>query len=247
MPDYFGDDTNEVVYRTGDLGRWRPNGELEFLGRLDDQLTIHGVRVEPGEIAAALNNHPAVRSSVVLATGGAANRRLVAYLVPALAEPPDSEFLRSHLRRHLPEAMMPTSFIWREGLPLTSNGKIDRAALASIAPPVPHHAAVAPANATERAVAVLAAELLEVESVGIDEDFFLLLGGHSLLGAQLVARLSDVFGVELSLRVIFENPTVARLAGEVERALVADISSLSDAEAERLLSELIDNDLRTSD
>lgn len=144
--------------------------------------------------------------------------------------------------------MMPTSFIWREGLPLTSNGKIDRAALSSIAPPnrVPHQPSP-PRNATERAIAVLAAELLDVESVGIDEDFFLLLGVHSLLGAQLVARLSDVFGVELSLRVIFENPTVAGLADEVERALVAEISSLSDAEAERLLSELIDDDLRTSD
>lgn len=248
LPDYFGGETNEVVYRTGDLAQWRPDGELEFLGRLDDQVTIHGVRVEPDEVAAVLNTHPAVRSSFVLATGDATSRRLVAYLVPGLAELPDSELLRSHLSRHLPGAMMPTSFIWREGLPLTSNGKIDRAALSSIAPPnrVPHQPSP-PRNATERAIAVLAAELLDVESVGIDEDFFLLLGVHSLLGAQLVARLSDVFGVELSLRVIFENPTVAGLADEVERALVAEISSLSDAEAERLLSELIDDDLRTSD
>ena len=249
LPDCFGGETNEVVYRTGDLGRWRPDGELEFLGRLDDQVTFHGVRVEPDEVAAVLNNHPAVRSSFVLATGDATNRRLVAYVVPALSEPPDSELLRSHLSRHLPEAMMPTSFIWREGLPLTSNGKIDRAALSSMAPPIctPRHRLSPPRNVTERAIAVLAAELLDVELVGIDEDFFLLLGVHSLLGAQLVARLSDVFGVELSLRVIFENPTVAGLAGEVERALVADISLLSDAEAERLLSELLDDDLRTSD
>jgi amino acid adenylation domain-containing protein len=244
LPDYLGGEINDVVYRTGDLGRWRPDGELEFLGRLDDQVTLHGVRVEPGEVEAVLNSHPAVRSSVVLATGGATNRRLVAHLVPVFADPPDSELLRSHLCRYLPEAMLPTSFIWHEGLPLTANGKIDRAALSSVPPPIgttDHHPS-SPRNVTERAVAVLVAELLEVDAVGSDEDFFLLLGGHSFLGAQLVARLSDVFGVELSLRVMFDNPTVAGLAGEVERALVADISSLSDAEAVQLLSELVDDD-----
>jgi amino acid adenylation domain-containing protein len=241
LPDYLGGETNEVMYRSGDLGRWRPDGELEFLGRLDDQVTIHGVRVEPDEVAAILNSHPAVRSSIVVATGGATNRRLVAYLVPALADPPDSELLRSYLCRYLPETMLPTSFIWQESMPLTANGKIDRAALSSVPPPVGNtdRRLSPPRNATERAVAVLVAELVEVEAVGIDEDFFLLLGGHSLLGAQLLARLSDLFGVELSLRVMFDNPTVAGVAGEIERALVADISSLSDAEAERLLSELV--------
>jgi acyl carrier protein len=249
LPDYLGGGINEVVYRTGDLGRWRPDGELEFLGRLDDQVTIHGVRMEPGEVEAVLNSHPAVRSSVVLATGGATNRRLVAYVVPALADPPNSELLRSHLCRYLPEAILPASFIWQEKLPLTVNGKIDRAALSSIPLPVgaTDHQPSLPRTMTERAVAALVAELLEVEAVGIDEDFFLILGGHSLLGAQLLAHLSDLFGVELSLRVLFDNPTVAGLSGEVERALEADISSLSDAEAERQLSELVDDDQRMSD
>ena len=243
LSDYLGAETNEVVYRTGDRGRWRPGGELEFLGRLDDQVTIHGVRMEPGEVEAILNSHPAVSSSVVLATGVATNRRLVAYLVPALADPPDSELLRSHLRRHLPEAMLPASFIWQESLPFTTNGKIDRAALSSVPLPVGTTNQPSPKrNVTERVIAVLVAELLEVESVGIDDDFFLILGGHSLLGAQLIARLSDLFGVELSLHVLFDNPTAAGLAGEVERALVADISSLSDEEAERQLSELVDDD-----
>ena len=249
LPDYLEGETNEVVYRTGDLGRWRPDGELEFLGRLDDQVTIHGVRMEPGEVEAVLNRHPAVRSSVVLATGGATNRRLVVYLVPAVADPPDSELLRIHLCRHLPEAMLPASFIWLESLPLTANGKIDRAALSSVALPVgtTDHQPPLKRSVTECAIAVLVAELLEVESVGIDEDFFLVLGGHSLLGAQLIARLSDLFGVELSLRVLFDSPTVAGVAGEVERALVADISSLSDEEAEQQLSELVDDDQRMSD
>jgi acyl carrier protein len=140
--------------------------------------------------------------------------------------------------------MLPASFIWQESLPFTANGKIDRAALSSVPLPVgsTDNQPSLPHNVTERAIAVLVAELLEVESVGIDEDFFLNLGGHSLLGAQLIARLSDLFGVELSLRVLFDNPTAAGLAGEVERALVADISSLSDEEAERQLSELVDDD-----
>lgn len=249
LPDYLGGGINEVVYRTGDLGRWRPDGELEFLGRLDDQVTIHGVRMEPGEVETVLNTHPAVRSSVVLATGGATNRRLVAYVVPVLADPPNSELLRSHLCRYLPEAMVPASFIWQEKLPLTVNGKIDRAALSSLAPPpdADDHRPSLPRNVTERAVAALVAELLEVEAVGIDEDFFLILGGHSLLGAQLLAHLSDLFGVELSLRVLFDNPTVAGVASEVERALEADIASLSDAEAERQLGELVDDDQHMSD
>jgi amino acid adenylation domain-containing protein len=238
---HSGGEIDDVVYRTGDLARWRPDGELEFLGRVDDQVTIHGIRVEPGEVAAALNSHPAVRSSVVLATGDTTNRRLVAYLVPALADRPDCELLRSHLCRCLPDAMLPTSFIWHESLPLTANGKIDRAALSSLPPPVGaiDHPLSPPRNATERAVANMVAELLEQDAVGIDEDFFLLLGGHSLLGAQLLARLADLFGVELSMRVMFDNPTVAGLAVEVERALVADISSLSDTEAEQQLSELV--------
>jgi acyl carrier protein len=139
--------------------------------------------------------------------------------------------------------MLPASFIWQESLPFTTNGKIDRAALSSVPLPVGTTNQPSPKrNVTERVIAVLVAELLEVESVGIDDDFFLILGGHSLLGAQLIARLSDLFGVELSLHVLFDNPTAAGLAGEVERALVADISSLSDEEAERQLSELVDDD-----
>jgi amino acid adenylation domain-containing protein len=242
VPDHLSGVAGDVLYRTGDLARWRAGDELEFLGRLDDQVTIRGVRIEPGEIAAVLNGHPAVRSSVVLADGTTSNQQLVAYVVPALADLPDAQDLRSHLHRYLPEAMVPTSFVWRDELPLTANDKIDRAALSvdrvvgnSDHPPAP------PRTDTEHTVAAIAAELLELDAVGIDEDFFLI-GGHSLLAAQLHARLSDFFSVELSLRALFDNPTVAGLADEVERAIVADISSLTDAEAEQLLSELVVDD-----
>ncbi len=144
--------------------------------------------------------------------------------------------------RYLPEAMLPASFVWREQLPLTANGKIDKAALS--ATPIDgtaDHEPSPPGNEAERAVAALVAELLGLEAVGTDEDFFLL-GGHSLLAAQLHAHLSDFFGVELSLQALFDNPTVAGLADEVERAIVADISSLTDAEAEQLLRELVVDD-----
>lgn len=242
VPDHLSGVAGEVLYRTGDLARWRADDELEFLGRTDDQVTIRGVRIEPGEIAAVLNRHPAVRSSVVLANGAPSNQRLVAYVVPALADLPDAEDLRSHLHRYLPEAMVPTSFVRRDELPLTANGKIDKAALS--AGPMERtadHEPSPPRNETERVVAALVAELLELEAVGADEDFFLL-GGHSLLAAQLHAHLSDFFGVELSLQALFDNPTVAGLAEQVERAVVADISSLTDAEAEQLLSELVADD-----
>lgn len=242
VPDHLSGVAGEVLYRTGDLARWRADDELEFLGRVDDQVTIRGVRIEPGEIAAVLNSHPAVRSSVVLTDGATCNPRLIAYVVPALADLPDAGDLRNHLHRYLPEAMVPTSFVWRDELPLTANGKIDRAALsAALVVRTSDHPPAAPRTETERTVAAIAAELLELDAVGIDEDFFLI-GGHSLLAAQLHARLSDFFGVELSLRALFDHPTVAGLADEVERAIVAEISSLTDAEAEQLLSELVVDD-----
>jgi amino acid adenylation domain-containing protein len=242
LPDNFVEVAGQRLYRTGDLARLRSDGELEFLGRLDDQVTIRGVRIEPGEIAAVLNKHPAVRSSVVLASGATCHRRLVAYLVPSLEDLPDAAALRSHLGRYLPEAMLPASFVWREQLPLTANGKVDKVALlAAPTDGIASHEASPPRSETERVVGALVAELLGLGAVGTDEDFFLL-GGHSLLGAQLHAHLSDFFGVELSLRALFDNPTVAGLAGEVERALVAEISSLTDADAVQLLGELVVDD-----
>jgi amino acid adenylation domain-containing protein len=204
-------------YRTGDRVCVRADGELEFLGRTDDQLSIRGFRVEPGEIAAALNAHPAIRASVVVGVGSSgADRQLVAYVVAAGSSQPSADELRQFLAGRLPEYLVPSKFLWLDRLPLTSHGKIDRAAL-----PVPVEPAGAeslearPRTPTEAAIASVVAELLEITEIGMDQNFFLL-GGHSMLGAQLIVRLEDLFGVEITLRYLFDHPTLAEIAAHVE-------------------------------
>ncbi len=208
-------------YRTGDRVRQRADGEIEFLGRLDDQLSIRGFRVEPGEVVAALNSHPAIEASVAIGVGrSSADRRLVAYLVPGGGEVPDRDRLDRFLADLLPDYMRPAQYVWLDALPMTAHGKIDHAAL-----PPPLAAAEAPAPAPgaseiEARTAAVVAELLEVDAVAVDQNFFLL-GGHSMLGAQLIVRLEDLFGVEISLRYLFDHPTPAEIAAEVERQIAA--------------------------
>jgi amino acid adenylation domain-containing protein len=212
-------------YRTGDVVRWNGAGELEFVGRADDQVSVRGFRVEPGEISAVLNDHPAVGASVVVAVGEqSSDRRLAAYLVASNGRRPDPEDLDEWLRRLLPEYMVPAHYEWLDALPLTAHGKVDRAALPRPAGRRAQPEATAasgggatgaqPADGVEREVAAVVAGLLGVEAVGRDDNFFLL-GGHSMLGAQLITRVEDLFGVELSLRRLFDQPTVAAIAAEV--------------------------------
>jgi amino acid adenylation domain-containing protein len=236
LHDPFSDQADARLYRTGDLVRSRPDGELEFVGRADEQVKIRGSRVELGEIATTLNYHPAVRSCVVVAVEQLpGEKRLVAYVVPADDSRRDSEPLRSHLADRLPEYMVPADFVWLAELPMTPNGKVDLAVL-----PAPRSSVSAqpgggatPSNELEAALVTIVAELLGLERVGTDENFFTL-GGHSLLGAQVIARIGDRFGVEMPLRDLFDNPTVAGMALQVERLLVAELDAMSDAEAERL-------------
>jgi amino acid adenylation domain-containing protein len=208
-------------YRTGDRVRLRTNGEIEFLGRTDDQLSIRGFRVEPGEVAAALSGHPAVDTSVSVGVGrSSGDRQLVAYLVPTGAERPNRAELSAFLGAVLPEHMVPSRFVWLDALPMTEHGKIDRDALP--APDAEDGGEIAagrpPATEVEAATAAVIAELLEVSEVAVDQNFFLL-GGHSMLGAQLIARLEDMYGVEVLLRYLFDNPTAAAIAAEVERQM----------------------------
>jgi amino acid adenylation domain-containing protein len=205
-------------YRTGDRVRVRADGEIEFLGRLDDQLSIRGFRVEPSEIAAVLNAHPAIEASVAVGVGHASSeRRLVAYLVAAGTERPDSDELARLLGRSLPEYMVPSSFVWLDQLPLTKHGKVDRDALpAPTAVSNDGSGGERRVTRVEAATASVVAELLDIEEIGMNEDFFLL-GGHSMLGAQLIVRLEEMFGVEISLRYLFDHPTPAEIAAEVER------------------------------
>jgi acyl-coenzyme A synthetase/AMP-(fatty) acid ligase/acyl carrier protein len=219
----FLDDQQGRRYRTGDRVRQRPDGELEFLGRLDDQLSIRGFRVEPGEITAALNDHPAVLASVTVGIGSSsAERRLVAYVVAAGRERPHADELDEFLGGFLPQHMLPSTYVWLDELPLTRHGKVDRDAL-----PTPidttrdEPEGRQPQTSIEAATASVVAELLGVDEVGIDQNFFLL-GGHSMLGAQVIVRLEDLFGVEITLRRLFDHPTVAEIAAEVERLIAAD-------------------------
>jgi amino acid adenylation domain-containing protein len=238
IPDPFSGRPGARLYRTGDLARQRSDGEIDFLGRVDEQVKIHGQRVELGEISATLQRHSAVRASVVVVgEPGSGERRLIAYVVPSGDVRPDTEQLRADLAQHLPSYMVPAAFVCLEELPLTPNGKVDRAALPT--PTVANTAQPAnsarPGNELERVLETIVAELLELDRVGVDEDFFML-GGHSLLGAQLVTRIGDCFGVAMSLRSLFDNPTVAGIAAEVERLVVADLEAMSDEDATRLLA-----------
>jgi amino acid adenylation domain-containing protein len=209
-------------YRTGDRVRVGVDGELEFLGRLDDQLSIRGFRVEPGEVVAALNTHPAVETSVTVGVGSSgADRRLVAYLVATGSERPRGEELTEFLAGILPEHMLPSSYVWLDELPVTPNGKIDRDALpAPVETAIDEPVGTPPGTTVESTIASVVAQLLRVEAIGMDQNFFLS-GGHSMLGAQLIVRLGDLFGVEISLRYLFDHPTPAGIAAEVERQTAA--------------------------
>jgi acyl-CoA synthetase (AMP-forming)/AMP-acid ligase II/acyl carrier protein len=238
IPDHLGGPAGDRLYRTGDLVRLRADGELDFLGRLDEQVMIRGRRIEPGEISATLDRHPHVRTSAVVAIGDTPEqRRLVACVVAAPGNSADSATLRAHLAVALPDHMVPSDFVWLDTLPQLASGKVDRAALRASLSALPRVAVgTAPRNELEEALAGIVAELLGLGAVGVEEDFFLL-GGHSLLGAQVITRINDRFGVELPLRDLFEAPTVAGMAAAVERLLVAELDAMSEEDAERLAAD----------
>jgi amino acid adenylation domain-containing protein len=225
----FVEDDHGLRYRTGDRVRMRPDGEIEFLGRLDDQLSIRGFRVEPAEIASALSSHTAVRTSVVVGLGAtSAQRRLVAYVVAAGTERPSVDDLSGYLGGVLPGHMVPATYVWIDELPLTAHGKIDRQALPApvdTADNVPADGTDGgqPRTATQTAVAAVLAELLDVAEIGMHQNFFLL-GGHSMLGAQLIVRLEKLFDVEITLRFLFDHPTLAEIADEVENQIAASVA-----------------------
>ncbi|WP_037683103.1 non-ribosomal peptide synthetase, partial [Streptomyces griseus] len=198
------------MYRTGDLARRTPDGHLEFAGRNDSQVKVRGFRVEPREIEAALAEHPAVERAVVIARDGrGSSKQLVAYAVLAGDDTLTVSELRGHVAQRLPEYMVPAAIVPMDRLPLTPNGKLDRAALPE--PEFTGEAYRAPRTAHEGRVAALFAEVLGLDRVGIDDNFFTL-GGHSLLATQLIGRIDAAFGIALPIRVVFERPTVAELA-----------------------------------
>lgn len=228
------------VYRTGDLARQLPDGQIMFLGRVDDQVKIRGYRIEPGEISAVLNRQSAVETSfVTVRPEGAAEARLIAYIVLKPDACPQASELQSFLADHLPDYMVPSTFVKIARLPLTTHGKVDRAAL-----PAPTTANVLsddrfdpPQGEVEQWLANLLPTLLRVDRIGREDNFFRL-GGHSLMGAQLIAKIQERFGVELSLRSMFDHPSVHGIASEIDSLIRSHLNAMSDEEARRVLESL---------
>ncbi|HEX7186487.1 MAG TPA: amino acid adenylation domain-containing protein, partial [Thermoanaerobaculia bacterium] len=209
---------DDRVYRTGDLGRYLPDGEVAFAGRADLQVKIRGFRIEPAEIEAALASQSGVREAVVVVREDRGEKRLVAYVVPEHEGAVAVAALRQVLRDRLPAYMVPAAFVLLERLPITPNGKVDRRALPAPAEDAETaHGYAAPETALEEGVAAVWRELLGVERIGRSDNFFDL-GGHSLLGIRLLTRLRDSFGAELPVAALFESPTLAELAGRIEAA-----------------------------
>jgi amino acid adenylation domain-containing protein len=223
VPDSFGAEPGARLYRTGDVARWLPGGELEFLGRADQQVKLRGYRIELGEIESALSEHPAVKECACVVRDDGAGRQLVAYVVGHDGAAATRADLIEDLRLRLPEYMIPTAFVMLGELPLTPNGKVDRRAL-----PAPDKTErgtttsefVAPRTPVEELLAQAWSQVLGLERVGIHDNFFAL-GGHSLLATQLVSRVRAAFKIEVPLRSLFSHPTVAELAREVEAGLKA--------------------------
>ncbi|MGC4942269.1 amino acid adenylation domain-containing protein [Kribbella sp. DT2] len=211
VADPFGDD-GERMYRTGDLARWRDDATLEYFGRVDDQVKVRGFRVEPGEIEAALVALPGIEQAVVRVRPSEAGEHLVAYVVGG----GDVRETRVALGRVLPEYMVPTAFVAVDTMPLTPNGKVDERRLPEVEP-VATEPGRGPRSPREDLLCKLFAESLGVERVGVDDNFFDL-GGHSLLASSLISKVRTAFGVEMPIRRLFEHPTVAGLAEELDAA-----------------------------
>jgi amino acid adenylation domain-containing protein/thioester reductase-like protein len=220
------------VYKTGDKARYLPDGNIEFLGRVDHQVKIRGFRIELGEIEAVLSQHPGVQQAVVsLSEDESGNKRLVGYVVPNLKQTPSVSDLRHFLLNKFPEYMVPSAFVLLKSLPLTPNGKVDRRALPVPEQTRPELEAVyaAPRTPVEKQLAEIWAKLLGFEKVGIHDNFFDL-GGHSLLITQLLAKVRDTFKVNLSLSSLFELPTVANIAEKIAIAQQAKPGTKIDTE-----------------
>jgi len=262
----FGREAGARLYRTGDLARYRAGGEIEFLGRIDGQVKLRGYRIELGEVEAVLTQHAGVREAAAVREDVAGDRRLVAYVVAQEGQGADAGelfgALRGHLKERVPEYMVPQSFVLLAELPLTPSGKVDRRALPEpeAARPELEASFVAPRNAVEEVVAGIWGEVLRVGRVGVYDNFFEL-GGHSLLATQVISRVRRALRVELPLRTLFEDPTVAGLGlaviqghgGQKDTSisiikktsrgdageLLANLDQLSEEEVNSLLSEVL--------
>jgi len=225
LPDPFSGTPGTRLYKTGDLARHRTDGTLEYLGRIDDQVKIHGYRIELGEVEAALASQPQLKSGAVVAReDDNGNKQLVAYVVAHTGAALSIDELRASLKKTLPIYMVPARFVPLDALPLTPNGKVDRKALPS---PATETADVgkggAPTSDTQKAVAAMWQEILNIDSIGIDEDFFDL--GDSLNAIELVEQIDVTFGVTINLASLFEQMTIAKLAELIDAFLLSNVAA----------------------
>ncbi|BDA68754.1 hypothetical protein CAL7716_029200 [Calothrix sp. PCC 7716] len=222
IPNPFSKQT-ERLYKTGDKARYLPNGDIEYLGRIDNQVKLRGFRIELGEIEATISQYPGVRETVVIVSEESVDsQRIVAYVVPQKEQTLEIRELRTFLEAKLPSYMVPAVFVILEALPLTPNGKIDRKALPSLElTQVSSSNITLPSTPIENLLAGIWAEVLGIDKAGIDNNFFEL-GGHSLIATRVISQIRQVFQVELPLRYLFEKPTIAGLAKEIEKAIKVD-------------------------
>jgi amino acid adenylation domain-containing protein len=248
VPHPVGGEGGARLYKSGDMAKYLADGAIEYIGRIDQQVKLRGHRIELGEVEAALAQHESVSDSVVVvreSTPG--EKRLVAYVVarPGATIPIDQ--LRSHLKEKLPEYMIPSAFAAVDELPLTVNGKVDRRALSELEPPVDRRLQESelPRTAVEEVIAILWADVLGVERVGVHDDF-LELGGHSLLLTRLASRLREAFRIEIPIRALFESLTVAQQSVRLEdlgRAARQDVTRI--AQLHITLNQMSDTEVRT--
>jgi amino acid adenylation domain-containing protein len=227
IPNPFSADLASRLYKTGDLACYLPDGQIAFLGRIDEQMKVRGYRIEPNEIAVAIEKHPTVEASAIVSREDASGEKtLVAYIVPKPNSQVSERDLKVFLATLLPSYMVPSLFVRLDSFPITPNGKIDRATL-----PAPDafntvrdRRFIAPRTLVEERVALILCPLLQLATISVEDNFFML-GGHSLLGTQLIARVRDTFGVEITLRVLFDNPTVSGISTEVEKLILAKLEA----------------------
>jgi acyl carrier protein len=221
IPNPFDEQPSSRLYKTGDLARVLPDGAFEFLGRADDQIKIRGYRIEPNEVCAALCKHEAIQTALVVAVKGTSdNPFLAAYFVANAGAQVTPADLRKHLQAHLPDYMIPATFLALDSFPLTTNGKIDRSALPAPGANASTNGAPGPRTRTEELLLPIVCTLLKLDRIDPNDNFFLL-GGHSLLGAQLLAEIQRTFNISLPLRTVFDFPTISGISAQIDQALAS--------------------------
>jgi amino acid adenylation domain-containing protein len=214
----FNNQAKARLYKTGDLARYLPNGDIEYLGRIDNQVKIRGFRIELGEIEALLNQYPHLREAKVITREDIpGDKRLVAYVITKLQENNQGEIsqkIREYLKQKLPDYMIPSAFVVLESFPLTPNGKIDHRVLPAVDFSATQSSYVAPRSPTEEIIAQIWSQVLKVETIGMNDNFFEL-GGNSLLATQIISRIRQTFSLEMSLRLLFEYPTIAQISEQI--------------------------------